>query len=125
MRIDITRRSVFLDPVDPAFYNDPYPAYHAIRAELPVFQWEQYGHWCFARHEDVNALLEEEVLSTDEDYETLGGFIYELAGEVPKAGDSFEHLEWRFTVMTMKRHRIGLVKAKSKEQEEEHDRDGN
>jgi CBS domain containing-hemolysin-like protein len=75
--------------------------------------------------EDVNALLEEEVLSTDEDYETLGGFIYELAGEVPKAGDSFEHLEWRFTVMTMKRHRIGLVKAKRKEQEEEHDRDGN
>lgn len=57
MRIDITRRSVFLDPVDPAFYNDPYPAYHAIRARLPVFQWEQYGHWCFSRHEDVNALL--------------------------------------------------------------------
>ena len=57
MRIDITRRSVSLDPVDPAFYKDPYPAYHAIRAELPVFQWEQYGHWCFARHEDVNALL--------------------------------------------------------------------
>ena len=57
MRIDTTRRSVFLDPVDPAFYNDPYPAYHAIRAELPVFRWEQYGHWCFARHEDVNALL--------------------------------------------------------------------
>ncbi len=57
MRIDTTRRSVFLDPVDPAFYNNPYPAYHAIRAELPVFRWEQYGHWCFARHEDVNALL--------------------------------------------------------------------
>jgi cytochrome P450 len=57
MRIDKARRSVFLDPVDPAFYNDPYPAYHAIRAETPVFQWEQYGYWCFARHEDVNALL--------------------------------------------------------------------
>ena len=57
MRIDTTRRSVFLDPVDPAFYNNPYPAYHAIRAELPVFRWEEYGHWCFARHEDVNALL--------------------------------------------------------------------
>jgi cytochrome P450 len=57
MRIDRPRRSVFLDPVDPAFYNDPYPAYHAIRAEVPVFQWEQYGYWCFARHEDVNALL--------------------------------------------------------------------
>ena len=22
-----------------------------------MFKWEQYGHWCFARHEDVNALL--------------------------------------------------------------------
>ncbi len=57
MRIDKARRSVFLDPVDPGFYNDPYPAYHAIRKETPVFQWEQYGFWCFARHEDVNALL--------------------------------------------------------------------
>lgn len=57
MRIDKARRSVFLDPVDPLFYGDPYPAYHAIRAETPVFQWEQYGFWCFARHEDVNALL--------------------------------------------------------------------
>ena len=57
MRIDKARRSVFLDPVDPLFYGDPYPAYHAIRAQTPVFQWEQYGFWCFARHEDVNALL--------------------------------------------------------------------
>jgi cytochrome P450 len=57
MRIDASRRSVFLDPVDPEFYNNPYPAYHAIRAEAPVFKWEQYGFWCFSRHEDVNALL--------------------------------------------------------------------
>lgn len=57
MRIEKARRSVFLDPVDPDFYNDPYPAYHAIRAETPVFKWEHYGIWCFARFEDVNALL--------------------------------------------------------------------
>ncbi len=57
LHIDKARRSVSLDPVDPLFYNDPYPAYHAIRAEVPAFQWEQYGFWCFARHEDVNALL--------------------------------------------------------------------
>jgi len=57
MHIDESRRSVSLDPVDPAFYGNPYPAYHAIRAATPVFKWEQYGHWCFARHEDVNALL--------------------------------------------------------------------
>ena len=74
--------------------------------------------------EDANALLEDEVLPTEEDYETLGGFIYELAGEVPKAGDSFEHLGWRFTVMTMKRHRIGLVKVKRSDETEQHGRDG-
>jgi cytochrome P450 len=55
--IDTARRSVSLDPVDPGFFNDPYPAYHAIRAQVPAFRWEQYGFWCFARHEDVNALL--------------------------------------------------------------------
>ncbi|WP_421695881.1 cytochrome P450 [Aestuariivirga sp.] len=57
MRIDKTRSTVFLDPVDPAFFNNPYPAYHAIRAEAPVFRWEHYGIWCFSRFEDVNALL--------------------------------------------------------------------
>lgn len=57
MRIDKSRRAVILDPVDPGFYNDPYPAYDAIRAEVPVFKWEHYGIWCFARFEDVNALL--------------------------------------------------------------------
>lgn len=57
MRIDTSSRSVTLDPVDPEFYSNPYLAYHAIRAEVPVFKWEEYGHWCFARFDDVNALL--------------------------------------------------------------------
>ncbi len=57
MRIDVSRRSVSLDPMDEAFYLDPYPSYHAIRAKVPQFKWEQYGYWCFARHEDVNTLL--------------------------------------------------------------------
>ena len=57
MRIDKSSRSVSLDPCDPAFFNNPYPAYDAIRVATPVFKWEDYGYWCFARHEDVNALL--------------------------------------------------------------------
>jgi cytochrome P450 len=57
MQIKTNTRSVALDPCDPAFYHNPYPAYHAIRAAVPVFKWEDYGYWCFARHEDVNALL--------------------------------------------------------------------
>ena len=57
MQIDPARRAVSLDPRDPAFFNNPYPAYREIRAAVPVFKWEEYGYWCFARHEDVNALL--------------------------------------------------------------------
>ena len=57
MYINANTRSVDLDPRETQFVQNPYPAYHAIRAAVPVFKWEQYGHWCFARHEDVNALL--------------------------------------------------------------------
>jgi len=56
-RIDAKRRRVSLDPRDPSFFDDPYPAYAAIRAAAPVFLWEEYGFWCFARHRDVAALL--------------------------------------------------------------------
>jgi cytochrome P450 len=57
MHLDTNSRSVDLDPRAAQFFNDPYPAYDTIRAQTPVFKWEQYGHWCFARFEDVNALL--------------------------------------------------------------------
>ena len=57
MQINTNTCSVDLDPRAAQFYQNPYPAYDAIRAAVPVFKWEQYGHWCFARHEDVSALL--------------------------------------------------------------------
>jgi len=46
-----------LDPRDPIFFNNPYPAYHAIRHRAPVFFWKQFGMWCFASHADVTALF--------------------------------------------------------------------
>ena len=46
-----------MNPRDPDFFNDPYRAYAAIHAASPVFFWEDYGFWCFARHADVSALL--------------------------------------------------------------------
>jgi cytochrome P450 len=55
--IDVARRRVRLDPRDPDFFNDPYPAYAAIREAAPVFFWEDYGFWCFTRFADVSALL--------------------------------------------------------------------
>jgi cytochrome P450 len=55
--IDVARRRVRLNPRDPYFFNDPYPAYAAIREAAPVFFWEDYGFWCFTRFAEVSALL--------------------------------------------------------------------
>ena len=55
--IDVARRRVRLDPRDPDFFENPYPAYAAIREASPAFFWEDYGFWCFARFADVSALL--------------------------------------------------------------------
>ena len=55
--IDVARRRVRLNPRDPDFVDDPYPAYAAIREAAPAFFWEDYGFWCFARFADVSALL--------------------------------------------------------------------
>jgi cytochrome P450 len=57
MLINTNTCSVNLDPRDAQFVQNPYPAYHAIRAACPAFKWEQYGHWCFAAYDDVNTLL--------------------------------------------------------------------
>jgi cytochrome P450 len=55
--IDAAGRRVRLNPRDPDVFNDPYRAYAAIHEASPVFFWEDYGFWCFARHADVSALL--------------------------------------------------------------------
>jgi cytochrome P450 len=57
MKLDSNTCSVNLDPRDAQFVQDTYAAYDVIRSQCPVFKWEQYGHWCFARYDDVNALL--------------------------------------------------------------------
>ncbi len=57
MKINSNSRLVDLDPRDTQFFTNPYPIYRRLQAECPVFKWEQYGHWCFSRYEDVNALL--------------------------------------------------------------------
>jgi cytochrome P450 len=55
--IDAAHRRVSLDATDPAFYEDPYPSYEAIRALAPVFFWEELGLWCLTGYEAVNALF--------------------------------------------------------------------
>ena len=45
----------------------------------------------------------------DEDFETLGGFILDRLGHIPRPGEHFTCHGWRFEVMDMDRHRVDKV----------------
>jgi len=58
---------------------------------------------------DLNEELEADFSSTEDDYETLGGFIFNYAGTIPDAGYSFIEKGFKFTVKTVKDKRIEQV----------------
>lgn len=55
--LSINGEQVSCDPGNAEFYKNPYPAYDEMRKIGPCFFWEEYGIWCFARHDLVNAIL--------------------------------------------------------------------
>jgi cytochrome P450 len=56
-RFELTGDRLSQDPHDPGFVQDPYAVYALLHERCPAFFWEQYGHWCFAGFDTVNALL--------------------------------------------------------------------
>lgn len=54
---DARNRRVRLDPHEPAFVQDPYRAYAFFHEHARAFFWEDYGLWCLAGFDDVNAFL--------------------------------------------------------------------
>ncbi len=52
------------DPLDPAFIADPYPFYHRLREEAPVFKTQQ-GFWLLTRYEDVALSLRDKRFGKD------------------------------------------------------------
>jgi putative hemolysin len=51
-------------------------------------------------------------LPDDPSYETVGGFVLNRLGFIPRGGESFEAEGYRFTVMEMDHRRISRVKIK-------------
>ena len=41
----------------PAFYQDPYPTYAALRESAPVFWYEPWGQWLISRYDDIADVL--------------------------------------------------------------------
>ncbi|MEQ8827983.1 MAG: cytochrome P450, partial [Parvibaculum sp.] len=57
--------SVSQSPRDPAFVQDPYTFYAEMHRASPVFFWEDYGVWCVAGYDQVNALLRDRRLGRE------------------------------------------------------------
>ncbi|KGF69339.1 cytochrome P450 [Hoeflea sp. BAL378] len=57
--------SVSQDPRDPGFVQDPYRFYAEMHRASPVFFWQDYGLWCVAGYDQVNALLRDRRLGRE------------------------------------------------------------
>ncbi len=57
MKIDREAKTLDLDPHDPDFLADPYPAWRIIRETAPVVFWKQYGFWCLFEYGAISAAL--------------------------------------------------------------------
>jgi len=61
------------------------------------------------RIEELNELIGTRIES--EHYDSIGGFMIELMGRLPKQGESVEHLSTKFIIESMERNRIKKVRV--------------
>ena len=74
--------------------------------------------------DDLNEIININ-LPENEDYESLGGYLYELFGEVPETGARKSFDTFRFTILSLQKQRIGWVKIENiKETNENNDKKG-
>jgi cytochrome P450 len=65
MTVDVNDVGVYFDPYDVNINADPYPTYHRLREEAPIYYNARYDFWTLSRHRDVHeALLDWETFSS-------------------------------------------------------------
>ena len=66
--------------------------------------------------DDVNDEFEVD-LPDEEDYETIGGFVFSRLGYIPKTNENFEYQNLNFTITSAETRRIKRIKIQKSEQE--------
>jgi len=77
--------------------------------EIEIIQEGEYIVNGSTRIEELNELIGTRIES--EHYESVGGFIIELMGRLPKQGESVEHMNTKFLIENMERNRIKKIKV--------------
>ena len=62
--------------------------------------------------DEVNELLNDDFKNEDDDYDTVGGFIFQQAGNIPEKGYSFDFNNYNFKVIEIENNRISKVMVK-------------
>lgn len=90
-----TRAAVDVDAlVDaPGFFDDPYPAYAALRERAPMVWSEQWGGWVLTRYDDVAAILRNPTR-----YSSAGRIHYILDRLPPEVREETALLEAHYSV---------------------------
>ncbi len=86
--------------------RDEYDKEEAELTELGEGKYLAYGKLPIL---ELSEELEVDFTSPEDDYETLGGFIFNYAGTIPDPGYSFVEKGYKFTVKTVKDRRIEQV----------------
>ena len=75
--------------------------------------------------DELNEIAGTHLQTDDFDFETLGGLIFHLAGEIPATGDSFRHHNLQINVERVENHRIVsvIVEVEPEDEMESVDRD--
>ena len=58
------------------------------------------------------------------EYETIAGFVLELADRLPRPGDVFEHEGWQFRVQSMRGRRVSMLRVIAPEPAHDDEEDG-
>ncbi len=69
--------------------------------------------------DDMEDILECEITTEDDEYETLGGLIYHLTESLPTVGERVIFKDLEFTVHSVKNNRIKKVRVKKNEADEQ------
>ncbi len=68
---------------------------------------------------ELNELLGERLIPEEEDYETLGGFIFSRTGNLPRPKETIEYGDFRFVVEELSGKRIGKIRIERRPRHEE------
>ncbi|RJP75401.1 MAG: HlyC/CorC family transporter [Candidatus Zixiibacteriota bacterium] len=91
-------------------------------AEIPLFQkLDDNTLLADARINiwEVNEILGDRLIPEEEDYDTLGGFIFSLTGNLPRPKESFDYGDLHFVVEELSGKRIGTIRIERRPRLEE------